>query len=248
MNISSSLFLILSVLCVATEVVTSARTQRKLKKYSPKDKPGKDYWKAKRYFKKFAKLQPPTNDYYLFYTYEQNCRLLEPINILIPVTECDLVAWNGTIIGTVHSRCYVIGELDPTIEPVCQDPGVACDRFRKFLSGNYFFEKFLQKNSEPFRKSLIVGGTGTFVGATGESIMYQPYGPQAILDFALSGEPLPPVPHVWFVKSLNAKEVAFDFWKDFDSDCFSVTPPDFTVFPEWYTNKTNTNLTMTIPW
>jgi len=242
MNVSSSLFLILSVLCVATEVVTSApRTQRKLKKSSPKDKPGKDYWKAKRYFKKFAKVQPPSNDYYLFYTYQQNCRLLEPINILTPVSECDLVAWNGTIIGTAHSRCYVIGEFDTTIDIAGQDPGLACDRFRKFQSGNYFFEKYLYNDMEPIRKSLLVGGTGTFVGATGESIMYQTYDPQASFDFILSGEPLPPMPHVWFVKSLYAKEVAFDYWKDFDSDDFSVTPPDFTVFPEWFTNKTNTN-------
>ena len=237
MNVSSSIILILSILCVALGVVTSERTQRKLMK-SSKDKPGKDYWKAKKYFKKFAKLEPPAKDYYLFYTYEQNCRILEPVSLTEPVVECDLAAWNGTIIGTAHAKCSIIGEIDVTMDPVGQDPGFACDRFRKFPSGNYFFEKYMYKDMEPLRRSIIVGGTGTFVDATGESIMYQSYDPQTSYEFVISGEPLPPVPHVWFVKSLYAKETAYDYWKDFDPDCFSVPPPDFTVLPEWYTNNT----------
>jgi len=237
---SSSLALIFSVLCtLATGVV--ARTQkgnRKLKK-SPEDKPGKDYWKAKRYFKKFAKVQPPDNDYYLFYSFIINCKIIDSFSPVEFVSECDVANWDGTILGKQSARCYMIEEIDTTASLLEQDPELACDRFIKFESGNYFFEKFMFSNSDPVRRSIIVGGTGTFVDASGESIIYQPYDPKVAVDFTLYGQPLPPVPQIWLVKSLNAKEVAFDFWKGFDPDDFFAAPPDFSVLPEWYTNSTN---------
>jgi len=222
-----------------------AQKNRKLKK--PSLKPGKDYWKAKRYFKKFAKVEPPDNDYYLFYSNAANCKVLDPPSLSNPVLECDMVGWDGSIIGTNHIRCYVIGEIDLTLPlDVPQTPEIVCDRFRKFPSGNYFFEKYMYSDSDPITRSIIVGGTGTFVGATGESILYQTSDPFLSLPLIQAGEPHPPVPQVWFVKSLNAKKVAFDYWKDFDPDEFGIAPPDFSVLPEWYTNRTNSNLTMPI--
>ena len=137
--VCSSLILIVSILCAATHVATSskqripsrssfdhddpAKKERTIRRAQKNDrklknssvKPGKDYWKAKRYLKKFAKVEPPGNDYYLFYSNAANCKVLDPPSLLNPVLECDMVGWDGSIIGTNHMRCYIIGENDLTL-------------------------------------------------------------------------------------------------------------------------------------
>lgn len=253
MKLSSSLFLLLSILC-ALFVTTASKPIASRSHNKPRDDVEEEsgaaaakktnhrhlkksegegnaagYRKAKKYFRKYAKAQTPDKDHYLFYTYNSNCTEILSAG-LTSVNECNLHKWDGTVIGMEHFKCDFVGGVFYDETNTIQNPLISCDRFRKFESGNYFYEKTLLNLVDPIWKSIILGGTGTFVGAQGDAISVAGGN---LVDYFVSGEPLPPAPTVWFVKSLYAKEEAHAYWNDFDPEMFGVVPPDFTAVPEW---------------
>ena len=93
---------------------TQSQTQRKLKKgKEPEPKPGKGYWKFKKWMKKNMGIVPPKG-HYIFYVFEGNCKPYtgEIEGFLRPdAMECGYYSWDGTYIGPSYMLCNKLDDI-----------------------------------------------------------------------------------------------------------------------------------------
>jgi len=218
---------------------TKKQTQeRTLKKgEEPQEKPGKGYWKFKKWMRKNMGIVPP-KDHYVFYVYEGNCKPYTGEydadgRVHVDAMECGYYSWDGTYIGPSYMLCNPLDDSDGLLQ-ACEghrtvtgnvtspdhDPNhPALGHYIK--TSNVLDLRLDSSGSFSFR-SVVTGGTGAFLGISGELIYDIP-----------RSEPTLIYPQIMIASGPYMKELALYEYSDFDED--NLNMPGLS---EWFMNIT----------